>query len=221
MTSRIVIFKSQHAWFSTQIFLGDHSELSHARKDCSCEVNWPVILRKFQEVKTLEEFRKVNDWAQSQYHFAAGRKPAVIQMVKTILSKPDETVFVNEDYAVTGLELKVLCPTCLFEHTVKYRPNGSIKAAPRTCFYCGTPIDKSLTPSQTLWQEALTLASSEPGSLLLRQCQGKYAGQPLQVLKISDFKEGKFYFDVRFRDWTVLTVPRDAIGEMEVKKHEE
>jgi hypothetical protein len=74
MTRRYLVFYDEETgcYYSTPEFNGDKSEMEAFGSRDSCDKDWPDIVREFEGVATLEEFRAASDKAQSYYHSFLG-----------------------------------------------------------------------------------------------------------------------------------------------------
>lgn len=99
MTRRKIYFydKKQNKLYATPEFNGDKEEFVEFRKhEDSCDKNFNEILQEFKGVKTLEEFNKATDKAQSYYHSFLGNNNLPIEEKEDIEYK-DEIYMINTE----------------------------------------------------------------------------------------------------------------------------
>jgi hypothetical protein len=70
MTRRNIIFYDDisHSFYSTPEFNGDKTEMENIRSNDSCDKDWADIIKEFENVKTLIDFKIANNNAQKFYH---------------------------------------------------------------------------------------------------------------------------------------------------------
>jgi len=157
MTTRIVLFKGQTNWFVTPEFIGDKEELAQESATRSCDKRWPVIARRFIQVKTKDEFIATSSWAQKLYHNTAGDQPAQkIKVFKHLDEMPDEVLVVYEDLGVSGFHAIGVCPNCGRAHIISFRPDETSPSPTLHCLTCAANLRvQGVLPSQEQWAEAL------------------------------------------------------------------
>ena len=85
MTRRKIVFYDDDAgsFYSTPEFNGDKTEMEAMRSDDSCDKDWADILKEFEGVKTLNEFKAVSEKAQRYYHSSIAKHIQIIPVEKT------------------------------------------------------------------------------------------------------------------------------------------
>jgi len=80
MTRRKVLFRDVESGkcYVTPEFNGDKSELLLAKSADSCAKDWDEIFQEFKNVRTFEEFKKVNEQAQRYYKSSLTPKPEIL-----------------------------------------------------------------------------------------------------------------------------------------------
>ena len=100
MIRRNVILKDSltKRLFITPEFNGDKEEFE-MRKFCSdgCSKNWEEILKEFEGVKTLKEFKEVSERVQNYYYSAFGIEILPIEEIKEISEVKNDYVYLIEE----------------------------------------------------------------------------------------------------------------------------
>lgn len=96
MTRRYVVFIDENgSCYITTEFNGDQEEFLKYRSMDSCDKNWNEILSEFDNVKTIDEFKKANEVAQSYYHsFLGKQEPLPIEKVKFVGDVQNDEVYI-------------------------------------------------------------------------------------------------------------------------------
>lgn len=99
MTRREIYFfdKESNKLYVTPEFNGDKEEFALFRKHGdSCDKNWNEIIKEFENIKTLEDFKVASDKAQSYYHSFLGGNILPIKESEFIKNN-DEVYMINSD----------------------------------------------------------------------------------------------------------------------------
>lgn len=224
MTHHQVIFAGRKGWFTAPVFVGDKKELAHFRAGYSCDLNWSVIAHTFERCGTLDEFAKTAEWAANAYHYPLGNQPKYTGVQAYRGAGPmDSPLFVHEDLSKTGLYYELQCASCNVVHPFKFLPSGQAILSPRTCCFCGAPLEcTSLLPTAEAWQQALDLIQAPPKTYCINpRCDGAldsiasiHSGAPLKCDKIVTYREGLFHIEVLFQDWSRAIIPVTALAKL-------